>query len=142
MEPAQLGVILDTSVIVTTERANLTVRQILEQIRSVHGDIEAGLSVVTIAELVHGAYRARTPDDQRSRMLFIDELCRDVPVFPMTLPIARLVGQIEGQQATRGVRIPFEDLVIGATALHLGYAISTLNLRHFSLVPGLAILSA
>lgn len=55
-----MGVILDSSVIIAAERRGHTVRQILEQVRAVQGEIEIGLSVVTIAELIHGAYRAQT----------------------------------------------------------------------------------
>ena len=32
-----------------------------------------------------------------------------------------------------------EDLLIGATALHLGYAVATLNVRDFSKIPGLSV---
>jgi hypothetical protein len=32
----------------------------LEQLKAVQGEIEVGVSVVTIAELVHGAYRTKT----------------------------------------------------------------------------------
>jgi tRNA(fMet)-specific endonuclease VapC len=54
--------------------------------------------------------------------------------------IAELAGRIEGEQAALGVRIPFEDLVIGATALHLGYGVATSNVRHFQKIPGLSVL--
>ena len=57
MEPARVGIILDSSVIITGERKGHSVRQILEQVYASQGEIEIGLSVVTVAELVHGAYR-------------------------------------------------------------------------------------
>jgi predicted nucleic acid-binding protein len=96
--------------------------------------------VVTIAELLHGAYRADTETRQQSRLAFIEEWCRDVPLYPVTLEVVRLVGKIEGQQEAQGVRIPFEDLAIGATALHLGYSVMTHNVRHFRSIPGLVVL--
>jgi predicted nucleic acid-binding protein len=37
------------------------------------------------------------------------------------------------------VVIALPDLLIGATALHLGYAVATLNIRHFQLIPGLSV---
>ncbi|MGO9275645.1 MAG: type II toxin-antitoxin system VapC family toxin [Terriglobia bacterium] len=49
------------------------------------------------------------------------------------------MGKIGGQQAAKGVRIPFEDLVIGATALDLGYSVVTRNVRHFRLIPDLPV---
>ena len=39
--------------------------------------------------------------------------------------------RIEGQREAIGVQFAFEDLLIGATALHLGYEVATLNLRDF-----------
>ena len=40
-----------------------------------------------------------------------------------------------------GLIIDFQDLVIGATALHLGYDVLTLNLRHFQMIPGLGVVT-
>ena len=76
---------------------------------------------------------------QERRLEFIDRLTSDVPVHPLSLDIARLAGRIEGQQEGTGIQIVFEDLLIGATALHLGYAVATLNRRDFQRVPGLSI---
>jgi predicted nucleic acid-binding protein len=140
MEPASVGLILDSSVIITAEREGKTVREILEQIQAAHGEIDLGLSVVTIAELMHGAYRARTDIQQKRRLTFIDELCRDVPVYPVSLEIARTAGRIQGQQEAQGIRCGFEDLFIGVTALSLGYAVATFNVRHFQNIPGLQVL--
>ena len=95
------------------------------------GETEIALSVVTIAELVHGAYRTKTQAQQQRRLEFIERLCSDVPVHPVTLEIARLAGRIEGQQEAVGIQFAFEDLLIGATALHLGYELATLNLPRF-----------
>ena len=62
-----------------------------------------------------------------------------MPLYPVTLEVVRLVGKIEGQEEAKGVRISFEDLLIGATALHLGYSVITHNVRHFRLIPGLSV---
>jgi predicted nucleic acid-binding protein len=134
------GVILDSSVIIAAERKEQTVRQILEQVRASQGEIEIGVSVVTVAELVHGAYRAKTRARQEQRLEFIERLSSDVPVHPVSLDIARLAGRIEGQEEAKGIQLAFEDLLIGATALHLDYAVATLNLRDFQRVPGLSVL--
>ena len=139
MEPASVGIVLDSSVIIAAERQGRTVRQILEQIEAVQGEIEIGLSVVTIAELVHGAYRAKTPAQQQRRLEFIERLSSDVPTHPVTLDIARLAGRIEGQQEAIGIRLAFEDLLNGATALYLGYEVATLNARDFQKIPGLSL---
>jgi tRNA(fMet)-specific endonuclease VapC len=134
-----VGIILDSSIIIAAERRGRSVRQILEQVQSSQRETEIGLSVVTVAELTHGAYRAQTQAQQQQRLEFIERLCQDVPVHPVTLEIARLVGRIEGQQKAKGIQFAFEDLAIGVTALHLGYAPMTLNARHFQRIPGLSV---
>jgi tRNA(fMet)-specific endonuclease VapC len=136
-----VGLILDSSVVVAAERRGHNVPQILEQIRATYGEIDVGLSVVTIAELVHGAYRAKTDAHRLRRLAFVEELCRDVPVHPVTLEIDRHIGRIEGQRAAEGISLSFEDLAIGVTALELGFEVATLNLRHFQMIPGLMIVS-
>jgi predicted nucleic acid-binding protein len=139
MESPRVGIILDSSVIIAAERRGHSVSQILEQVYRNQGEVEVGLSVVTIAELVHGAYRAKAPEQKVRRLAFIERLCLDVPIHPVTLTIARLAGRIEGQQEAKGIRISFEDLLIGATALHLNYSVATLNVRHFGQIPALSI---
>jgi len=134
-----MGIILDSSILVAAERGGESVGQILRRVQAAHGETEASLSVVTIVELTHGIFRAKTDGDRERRRLFAEELCRDVPIHPVTLEVAQLAGRIEGEQATRGVSIAFEDLVIGSTAWHLGYSVATLNVRHFRLIPGLSV---
>jgi predicted nucleic acid-binding protein len=129
-----------SSVIIAAERRGHSVRQILEQVKAVQDEIEIGVSVVTIAELVHGAYRTKNQAQQRRRLEFIERLSSDVRVHPVTLAIARLAGRIEGQQEAIGVQFAFENLLIGATALHLDYEGATLNLRDFRRIPGLSVI--
>src|SRR6266571_4664312 len=101
---------------ITGERRGHTVRQILEQFKRGYGEIEVGLSVVTIAELTHGVQRAATEERRQRRQAFVDELIRDVPVHPVNIETARIAGRIGGDKAAQGVTIAFEDLLIAATA--------------------------
>jgi tRNA(fMet)-specific endonuclease VapC len=57
------------------------------------------------------------------------------------LDVARLAGRIHGEQMGQGVSIDFPDLIIGATALHLGFDVVTLNEKHFQKIPGLKIVT-
>ena len=134
-----VGLILDTSVVIAAERRGHSVRQILEQLQTSYGEIDLGLSVITIAELTHGAYRSGTDADRRRRLAFIERLSNDIPVHPLSLEIASKVGRIEGEQAAIGISVGFQDLAIGVTAMSLGFDVATLNVRHFALIPGLKI---
>jgi len=134
-----MGLILDTSVLIASERRGDTVKQTIERVRSACGDKESALSAISVVELTHGIYRAKTDADRVRRKAFSDELWRDLIVHPVSLAIAQLAGRIEGEQAANGITIAFEDLIIGATALHLGFDVATLNVKHFRLIPGLKI---
>ena len=135
-----MGLILDSDSIIAGERRAVTVQGFLQELRTRYGDDEViGFSTVTLVELAHGVARAKTETQRRSRQLFVDELVRDIPSYPLSAEIASLAGRIEGSGAARGIVIPFEDLLIGATALHLGFAVVTGNVRHFSLIPGLNV---
>jgi predicted nucleic acid-binding protein len=48
---------------------------------------------------------------------------------------------VDAEARKQGLAIPFADLQIGATALYFGYAIATLNVRHFQMIPGLVVRS-
>jgi predicted nucleic acid-binding protein len=139
VEPAHVGLILDSSVVIAGERRGHTVRQILEQFKSDYGETEVSLSVVTIVELIHGVQRAGREETPETPRRLVDELIRDVPVHPVTVETARIAGRIEGEQAAQGVNIAFEDLLIAATALQLGFGVVTGNVRHFEAVPGLKV---
>lgn len=134
-----MGIILDSRILIAAERGGESVRQILQRVQATHGETEAGLSAVTIVELTHGIYRAKSDAHRERRRLFTQELCRDVAVHPVTLEVAQLAGKIEGELASQGVSIAFEDLLIGSTALRLGYVVATLNVRHCQLIPGLSV---
>jgi predicted nucleic acid-binding protein len=134
-----MGLILDSSILIAAERRGLDDLETLEQLKTRYGDTTIGLSVVTIAELMHGAYRAQDEARKLRRLTFIDRICQELAIYPVTVEIARTVGRIEGQQAVLGFTLAFEDLAIGVTALQLGYEIVTLNEKDFKLVPGLQI---
>jgi tRNA(fMet)-specific endonuclease VapC len=137
-----MGIVLDTSVLIAGERRGEGVQAIIQRVLTTHGEQAAALSVVTLVELTHGIYRARTDADRERRRAFTQELRRDVAVVPVTAEIAELAGRIEGEQAARGISIAFEDLLIGATALHMNYAVVTLNVRHFQMIPSLSAVQA
>jgi predicted nucleic acid-binding protein len=134
-----MGLILDSSVVIAAERRGDTVEKLIEQVISVTGDQDAALSSVGLTELVHGIYRAQTQAMRLLRQSFIDELLSDLTIYPYTKATALLAGKIDGEQQAQGVTIPFGDLLVGATALELGFPVLTVNLRHFRLIPGLKI---
>ena len=135
-----MGLILDSSVVIASERRGETVERLIERVVGVTGDQEAALSAIGVTELIHGLYRAQTPAVRLRRQSFLDELLRDLTVYPYTKETAILAGKLDGEQQSKGVVIPFGDLLIGATALSLGFSVVTENLRHFQKIPVLSVI--
>jgi len=136
-----MGLILDSTVLVAAEREGKNARKLLKDISGNTGDTEVAISVLTLVELAHGAARANTAERKEKRLQFIEELITALPVHPITVAIALRAGQVDGQCRAQGVQIPLTDLLIGVTALELGYGLATENSRHFRLIPGLSISS-
>ncbi len=137
MESALLGVVLDSSVLIGAERKRLTTPEVIRSIRQAIGDVPIVISALTVAELGHGIYRADTPQRAVQRRQFLEELKAHIPIHPLTATTAAIVARIGGEQAANGVNLPPADLIIGACAIELGYAIATNNLRDFGRIPGL-----
>ena len=136
-----MGLILDSSIVIAAERRGDSPQQLVQQVIRLAGNQEAALSSIGLTELVHGIYRANSNEKRIRRQSFISELRSGLVVYPFTDQTALLAGQIDGEQTAKGVNIPFTDLLIGATALSLGFSVLTANLRHFKLIPGLNIVS-
>lgn len=130
---------LDSTAAVAAERQGKNARQLLETVALETGDEGIAVSVLTVLELAHGIARADTTERRERRQRFLDELLTGVPIQPVTVAIALRAGQIDGQSQAKGIRIPLSDLLIGTSALELGYGIGTANVRHFQLIPGLNV---
>jgi predicted nucleic acid-binding protein len=136
-----MGLILDSSIIVAAERRKDTPNQLLRHITFLAGDQEVAISAIGLTEIVHAIYRTPSIPMRLRRQAFIDDLLAYMEVLPYTTSTAWLAGRIDGEQRSAGVTIPSLDLLIGATALEIGYAIVTTNVRHFQLIPGLNVIA-
>jgi len=134
-----MGLILDSSVLIAAELKGRNAQQALGEIAHRAAGEDVALSVVTLIELAHGAARADSPERKVMRWQFIHELTTALPVHPVTVPVALRAGQIDGENTAKGIRLALADLLIGVTALELGYRVATGNPRHFQMVPGLEI---
>lgn len=135
-----MGLILDSSVAIAAERRGDTVQRFIQRVIDATGDQDAALSTVAVVELVHGIHRADTDERRARRESFVEGLLSAVAIYPLTTEIAKVAGKLDAEQQSRGIVIPFADLLIGATALSLGYSVLTVNQRHFGRVPGLSVI--
>ena len=134
-----MGLILDSSVAIAGERRAMAVEDMLAAIREQLGPADIALSVVSVMELEHGIWRAEDAARASRRRQFLEDLIGNVPVYPVTTELARRAGRIDAEQQQKGICIAFQDLLIGVSALDLGYAVVTHNLRHFRMIPGLDV---
>ena len=88
-----MGLVLDSSVAIAAERRGDNVTQLLQQIVAAAGNQAAVFSAIGLTELVHGIYRAQTPQARARRESFIHELLDDVDVYPYTKDTALLASK-------------------------------------------------
>jgi len=132
-----VGLIVDSTVVIKAERAGQTAYQMVESLGL--SDTELAVSVVTVLESAHGVARADSEKRNATRQRFLSDLLGGMPVHAVTIPVALRAGQIDGLLQAQGARVALADLLIGATALELGYAVATDNFRHFEKIPNLTI---
>ena len=135
-----MGLVLDSGALIAAERDARPVSELLATLEREHGETEIVLSSITVIELEHGLHRAQTAEQARKRREYLDTVFAAVPVEPFTGAMAQLAAKIDAEARRSGQTIPFADLLIGATALHFGYAIGTRNLRHFQMIPNLTVI--
>ena len=96
-----MGLILDSNVLIAAERRGDAVQQVILRVRANFGNQECAVSAISIIEIAHGIYRAKTSAIGERRRVFVEDVCRDLKVIPVTLEIAQQAGKIEGEQANR-----------------------------------------
>ena len=133
-----MGLILDSSVLIDAERQTRPVSDLLAAIRTAFGAADILVSAVSVIELEHGIWRANTPEIAQRRRIYIEEVFAAIPVQPFTKEMGQLAAKIDVESRQAGVVIPFADLQIGVTAVHLSCAIATRNIRHFR-IPNLVV---
>jgi tRNA(fMet)-specific endonuclease VapC len=130
-----MGVILDSSEIIALERN----RGIVENLVAGREDEPFGISVVTVAELLHGVERADTETRKIRRQAFVEKVIETIPVFPFDIGVARIYARIWASLLQRGFTVGAHDLIIAATAISLDYTVITANRRDFEKIEGLRL---
>ena len=130
-----MGIIYDTAVLIRVERNGTDPASLLNARR----EGPFGISVVSVAELLHGAHRADTPERKARRIAFVDKLCATLPVFEYDTAAAKVFAEISSSTARRGITIGVNDLIIASTAIARGYSVVTCNGKDFEHIDGLRL---
>ncbi len=96
------------------------------------------VSMVSVAELSEGIYRAQRPDLARQA---VEVFLSDKAVLNLTPDICDRFGRERARLREANQLIGDMDLFIGATGLHYGLILLTTNPRHFARLHGLLIMS-
>src|SRR3990167_9545588 len=129
-----MGVILDTSILIAYERGSLN----LDKLVKGRASELFGISVITVSELLHGVHRADSKSRRLKREAFVQKVIDVFPVYTFDVPAARIYAEIWAHILKKGVQIGAHDLMIGATAISLGFSVATHNVRDFKKIEGLS----
>ena len=130
-----MGVILDTSVLIEAERRESEITRFIKS----REDEVFGLSVITVAELLHGVHRAHSTRRRVKRNAYVEKVIEFFPIYNFEISTARIYAELWSHLSKKGVQIGAHDLIIGATALSLGFSVATYNKGHFERLEGLKI---
>lgn len=130
-----MGTLIDSSVLIATERQSLDLDTALAE----HADDAVAIAAITASELLHGVHRAATAAQRQRREAFVERLLAVLPVLPFDLVTARLHASLWAGLAAKGTSIGAHDLLIGATAIATGYRVATRDRRSFGKIPGLEV---
>ena len=79
-----MGLILDTSILIASERQGEAVEDLLRRARAGLGEVDIALSAVSVIELTHGIYRAKHDADRERRRIFAEGIFQDLIVHPVS----------------------------------------------------------
>ncbi len=130
-----MGVILDTTALIQAERQEFEIDKFTKN----REEEIFGISVITVAELLHGVHRADSTKRRLKRSAYVEKVIELFPIYNFDTSIARIYAEIWSELSRKGIQIGAHDLIIGSTALSLGFSVVTYNVRHFERIEGLKI---
>jgi tRNA(fMet)-specific endonuclease VapC len=126
--------LLDTDTLIYSFKGLPTV---VENIRF-HADAPKALSVISYGELVYGAYKSAQVSSNLAKVHRLREI---FPVIDASASILECFGSIKENLSKKGITVDDFDLLIGSTAITLGYTLVTNNQKHFEKIPDLKIVN-
>ena len=131
-----MGTLVDASVLIAAERGRLDVEAAFA-VRD-RRDEPVAIAAITASELLHGVHHLTGVRRVRAQG-WVDRWLDALPAIPFDLEVAQIHAAIGAELRRNGTPIGAHDLMIAATAVHLGYRVATCDRRSFSHVEGLAV---
>lgn len=133
-----MGVLIDTSVLVATERQRVNWDELLGRSAELDEDEPVAIAAVSAAELLHGVQRLEGVARARAS-LYVEALLEQIPVLGYDIAVARVHATLSAALSAAGTAVGPHDLIIAATAVALGYDVATRDLRSFPKIQGLGV---
>lgn len=128
-----MRVFLDTSVLVDAERKRVAALDLLEALGK--GDDDAGISIVTVIEVLMGAHLRRNADEA---LLDAKEALGQFEWVDLDGRVAERAAELLAYLHVHGKPVGFQDCAIAASAIEYGCdLLVTENVEHFTRFPPL-----
>jgi tRNA(fMet)-specific endonuclease VapC len=124
--------ILDTTILVTAERAATSLDSLISD------DDDVALAAITAAELLVGVELSHGKGKER-RAGFVEDVLASIPVEPYDLDVARAHARLLAHTRRSGRPRGAHDLVIAATAASRDRTVVTADPAGFADLPGIAL---
>jgi predicted nucleic acid-binding protein len=133
-----MGIVIDSSLFIAAERGRFDWVGFHAQL----GSEAFYLTVITLAELMHGAARADSAKRRAMRTKYIEDVEARYPLLTFGREEALEYSKLWAEMSARGTPIGTHDLQIAAIARRFGYRVATLNRAEFCRVSGLDVVDA
>lgn len=126
--------LLDTDTIIYSLKGN---RKVMDNLAR-YADVPKAISVITFGELIFGARKSQQVQKNLAKVYRVREM---FPIVDISPAIMECFGEVKAEQQSRGVSVADLDLMIGVSALTMGYSVVTNNVQHFARIPGLNVVN-
>jgi len=130
-----MGIIMDSSILIEAERGTFNIDEFING----REEEPFSLSVITVAELLHGVHRADSSARRIKRSAYVEKIIELFPVYPFDISAARIYAALWAKLRKQRIQIGAHDLMIGSTALALGFSVATFNKKHFDKIEALRV---
>jgi tRNA(fMet)-specific endonuclease VapC len=124
--------LLDTDILIYALKGH---EGVIANMRQHAGDPKA-ISAISYGELIYGAQKSRRVIENLAKVHRIKEV---FPIIDITPSIMETFGALKADLGKSGTTVNDFDLIIGATAITMGYGIVTNNEKHFRKIPHLTL---
>jgi predicted nucleic acid-binding protein len=79
-------------------------------------ETQIGISIITVAELLHGVHRADSTKKRLKRSAYVEKVIELFPIYNFEISTARIYAELWADLSRKGIQIGSHDLIISSTA--------------------------